>query len=104
MAHVPTTDIHAYRLRALELTVDVDTDADAADLSAIVFEAGDVEKTGLTATDGGTGVLIEVSLTGADLNMDSGIYPWECRATIGGQVRTLARGLLRLSPEPTPVA
>jgi hypothetical protein len=104
MAHVPSTSIHAFRLRALEVTVDVDTAAAAGDLSAIVFEAGDVEKTGLTATAGGDGVLIAVSFAAADLSMDSGIYPWECRAVIGGQLRTLARGLLRLSPEPTPVA
>ena len=98
--HVPETHLHAYQNRALDLVVDVDTDVDAAQISGAVFEFGDTEKA-LIPEDGGAGVLIPVSLTAADLS-ESGAFRWECRATIGGQVHTLAVGTIRVSPEPTP--
>lgn len=102
MSHVLGDDIHAYKNRALSITVDVDTDETSADWSSVTWRISDLlEKTGLTPVDGGLGVTVDVELTAAELSLAEAVYTWELIATIDGQVRTRGIGRFRLDAEPT---
>lgn len=102
MSHIPETSLHGIKNRALDLSIDVATTAVPGDLTGIIFRVGTlIEKTGLTAITGGSGLLINLTLTAADLNVAVDVYRWECLATIAGQPRTLALGDFTVSEEPT---
>lgn len=102
MSHIPETSLHGSQNRAADLSIDVATAAVPGDLSGIIFRVGTViEKTALTAIAGGAGLLIDLTLTAADLDVAVGVYRWECLATIAGQPRTLAFGDFTVSEEPT---
>ena len=102
--HAPTTRLHAYASRATTIVVDVDTDLTPGDLTDVTFEFSTTEKEGLSPVLGGNGLLVTVRLDGDDTDVTPGAYRWECRATFDGGVRTLATGLIDISPEPTPLA
>src|SRR5690554_2269483 len=72
----------------------------AGDPTNVTFEFGEVEKTRLTVSSGGDGILIPVVLTPADL-ATVGTFRFECRATVYGPLHTLAVGTITVSPEPT---
>lgn len=103
MSHRTPQTIHGYADRALDIQVDVDTDSDPGDFSAITFRVGDavIEKTGLSASAGGSGVTIDVTLTAADMAIPAGWYRWECFATVSGEVYSIAQGWFHIGSEPT---
>lgn len=98
MSHLSLELIHAYQNRAKDIRVSVETSEDTADFSAIVFTAGDIEKSGLTADDTTDGFNVDFTLTTADLSVDTGVYDWELKASLAGEVRSVARGKLRVDP------
>lgn len=103
MSHVTPEHLHAFQNRGFDVQVDVATETAANALSSTTFRIGEglLEKTGLSPVDGGDGILIDVALAADDLDVPVGQYNWECIATIGGQVRTLAYGKFTLEAEPT---
>lgn len=101
MSHIPQSRIHAFQKRAVPIEVDVETTLTPQDLTGIVFQLGSTTKTGLTAQTGGSGLIVDVTLTAADLDVAPGVYRWECRATIGGELRSLAHGAISVDAEPT---
>lgn len=102
MSHVTANNLHGYVSRGFDVRVDVDTDLTPGDFSGIEFRAGEViEKTGLSGVSGGSGVVIDFTLTAAEMAVAADTYPWECVATVSGEVRTLARGFFTINPELT---
>lgn len=102
MTHLAPAWLHGYKNRAIDVRVDVSTTSDQADFSAISFRVASVNKTGLSAVNGGSGVTIDFTLTAADMNsLAEGTHTWECVATLGGEQRTIARGLLAVDAELT---
>jgi hypothetical protein len=102
LSHIPTTHLHAYRNRGLDLRILIDTAAVAADLTDVTFRVGDViGKTGLTPADLTGDVAIDLTVTAADMDVPVGVYRWECLATVTGEVRTVAQGRFTVGSEPS---
>lgn len=104
MSHVSQSrsNLHAFKGRALDIQIDVETALTAEDISDATFRIGDglVSKS-VTPEDGGSGVTIDLTIDVADLDFSVGQYTWECVATVATQPRTLALGRFTLEAEPT---
>jgi len=96
-------DIYAFQRRATDISVDVATDADPGDLTDITFRAVNetIEVLDLVAIEGGSGLLIEFTLTASDLDVWPGTYRWEMVATVSTAVHTMAFGWLIVDREVT---
>jgi hypothetical protein len=95
-------DLYGFVRRAAAIRVDIDTTADPEDLTDIVFRVADqIEVTGLSASGGGDGLLVDLTLTATHLDIWPGTYRWELSATVSSQTRTIAHGWLIVDPEPT---
>jgi len=95
-------DLYGFVARAAAIRVDIDTTADPEDLTGIVFRVADqIEITGLTASEGGDGLLVDFTLTAAQLDIWPGTYRWELVATVSSQARTIAHGWFIVDPAPT---
>lgn len=103
MAHLEGDEIHAYVGNATDVTVRVVTTEPATSFSALVFTAndGNITKSSLVATDdpGGGAVLVAVPLTDTDLTA-AGTTAWQLVGDVTGDTYVLARGFLRVDPEP----
>lgn len=105
MAHTPRTRLHAHRNRAIDLVVNVDTEVTAPALTDILFAFADTTIDNLTPTPGGNGILVDVTLTADDVDIEPGTYQWELSAIANNaDRRSLADGLIDISYEPVPVA
>jgi hypothetical protein len=96
-------DLFGFANRALDVRVDIETAAEPEDLTEIVFRAvnGSIEKTGLSAESGGSGLLVDVALTDEDLDIWPGTYRWELVTTVNATRHTFAFGWLTVAPEVT---
>jgi hypothetical protein len=102
MSHITQQELHGFLNRGLDVRIDVATSGVPGDFTDVGFRIQDVvEKTGLTPTAGGSGVLIDFTLTPAEMVGEPGWYRWECYATVASHVRTLAEGQFHVGSEPT---
>lgn len=102
MSHLTPTTIHGYRNRALPIRVDVATSGEPEDFTDVGFRAQAViDKTGLTPAAGGSGVVIDFTLTAAEMDITPAWYQYECYATVASEVRTIAYGQFHIGSEPT---
>lgn len=106
MAHLDGDEIHAYVGQATDVQVRVITTEDETAFSALVFTAADgtISKSGLTAVNdpAGGAVLVDVALLDTDLTAATqGTTAWQLIGTVTGDSYVIARGFLRVDPQPT---
>lgn len=103
MAHSEFSLLHAFAARAQDLQFEIETSRGTADFSSVQFRFGTVTKASLVPESSTvvSGIAVPLTLTAADLSVDSDDYRWELLATVDSEVRSLAHGLLFVGAEPT---
>lgn len=106
MAHLDGDEIHGYVGQATDVTVRVVTSEAATSFSNLAFTAqdGSISITGLTASDdpGGGAVLVDVALTETVMGTAAtGTSAWQLVGDFNADSYVLARGFLRVDPQPT---